>query len=100
MYIAMNRFQIAPGHDEDFEKIWRERESHLDSVPGFKEFQLLKGPSNDTFTLYVSHSIWESHEAFDAWTQSEAFKKAHGQAKAPKGTYLGPPHFEGFEIIL
>ncbi|HEO65554.1 MAG TPA: antibiotic biosynthesis monooxygenase [Spirochaetes bacterium] len=100
MYIAMNRFQIAPGHEEDFEKIWRERESHLDDVSGFKEFQLLKGPTSDTFTLYVSHSMWESHKAFDAWTQSEAFKKAHGQAKAPKGTYLGPPNFEGFEVVL
>ena len=35
MYIAMNRFRIARGREGDFEKLWRERESHLDGVPGF-----------------------------------------------------------------
>ena len=25
---------------------------------------------------------------------------AHAQARAPSGTYLGHPHFEGFEVIL
>ena len=36
---------------------------------------------------------------FEAWTESEAFRKAHAQARAPEGTYLGPPKFEGFEVI-
>ena len=39
-------------------------------------------------------------EAFVAWTESEAFKKAHAQARAPEGTYLGHPEFEGFEVVL
>jgi len=100
MFIAMNRFRIAPGHEQDFEKIWRERDSHLKDVPGFKEFHLLRGPSTDTETLYASHTVWESQAAFEAWTESEAFRKAHGQARAPEGTYLGPPNFEGFEVVL
>ena len=41
-----------------------------------------------------------SREAFEAWTESESFKKAHAQARAPSGTYLGHPVFEGFEVIL
>ena len=100
MYIAMNRFRIAPGHEDDFETLWRERDSHLDNEPGFRSFQLLKGPSDDESTLYASHTIWESEADFRAWTQSESFKKAHAQARAPKGTYLGHPVFEGFEAIL
>jgi len=100
VYIAMNRFRIAAGAEETFEKLWRERESHLDEVPGFREFHLLRGPSGDGETLYASHSVWDSREAFDAWTQSEAFQKAHAQARAPKGTYLDHPRFEGFEVIL
>ena len=35
----MNRFKIAPGREKDFEKIWKERETHLDNVPGFLEFR-------------------------------------------------------------
>lgn len=35
MFIAMNRFKIVLGKEADFEKIWRERDSRLDDVPGF-----------------------------------------------------------------
>ena len=100
MFIAMNRFRIACGREPDFEELWRRRESHLDDVPGFREFHLLKGPSDEEATLYASHTIWESGEAFEAWTKSENFRKAHAQARAPEGTYLGHPQFEGFEVIL
>lgn len=100
MFIAMNRFRIARGREDDFESLWRSRESHLDGVPGFQEFHLLRGPSAEDQTLYLSHSIWASRAAFEAWTESEAFRKAHAQARAPKGTYLGHPQFEGFEVVL
>ena len=49
---------------------------------------------------YVSHSTWASREAFEAWTQSESFTRAHAQARAPKGTYLSHPRFEGFDVVL
>ncbi len=100
MYIAMNRFEIAPGHESDFEELWRARDSHLAGVPGFRSFHLLRGPSSDTCTLYASHTVWDSEDAFQDWTKSESFVKAHAQARAPKGTYLGHPRFEGFETIL
>jgi heme-degrading monooxygenase HmoA len=100
MYIAMNRFRIAPGREEEFIEIWRNRESHLDEVPGFKSFQLLQGPSHEDHTLFASHSIWESETAFVDWTKSESFRKAHANAKAASGVYLGPPAFEGFEVVL
>jgi heme-degrading monooxygenase HmoA len=100
MFIAMNRFRIALGREAIFEEMWRSRESHLDKEPGFREFRLLKGPSDEEATLYASHTIWESHDAFEAWTRSESFRKAHAGARAPEGTYLGHPRFEGFEVIL
>jgi heme-degrading monooxygenase HmoA len=100
MFIAMNRFRIARGFEDTFEALWRERDSQLDGVPGFRAFQLLRGPSGDDETLYASHSTWDSRDAFEAWTRSEAFAKAHAQARAPRGTYLSHPQFEGFEVIL
>ena len=100
MYIAMNRFRIHAGHEADFEKIWSERDSYLDEVPGFREFHLLRGETLDEITTYVSHSVWESPESFRAWTRSESFRKAHGQAQTPEGTLAGPPVFEGYEIVL
>ena len=100
MFLAMNRFKITPGFEEGFEDVWRKRDTYLSEVPGFKNFSLLKGPATEEFVLYASHSIWENKEAFVAWTQSDAFRKAHAQASAPKGTYLGHPELETFESVL
>jgi len=100
MFIAMNRFKIIIGKESDFINIWKNRETLLNSVPGFKEFHLLQGDSTNDFTLFVSHAIWESANDFENWTKSEAFRKAHSNAGANKGIYLGPPVFEGFQVIL
>ena len=31
-FIAMNRFKIVPNREQDFENIWKNRETHLDGV--------------------------------------------------------------------
>ena len=72
---------------------------HLDRVPGFLEFHLLRGPERDDHVLYSSHTVWASKEAFTAWTQSEHFRAAHRDAGADKPLYLGHPEFEGFEVL-
>lgn len=100
MFIAMNRFRIALGKEDEFIEIWKQRETYLDQVPGFKSFNLLRGPTGDDHTLFASHSVWESRQAFESWTRSEAFRKAHAQAGGAKGVYLGHPQFEGFEAVL
>lgn len=100
MFIAMNRFRIAPGFEAGFEDLWRQRDSCLAEVPGFVSFALLKGPKRDDHALYASHTVWESKAAFEAWTRSEHFRKAHAQRSAPKGTYLGHPDLELFEAVL
>lgn len=100
MFIAMNRFQIALGREEDFIAVWKNRESYLDGVPGFKNFHLLRGATNEQHTLFASHSVWESRAAFDDWTRSESFRNAHRNAGDTKGIYLGHPHLELFESVL
>ncbi len=100
MYIATNRFQIRAGREDDFEKVWRDRDSMLDEVDGFLEFHLLRGPTADDSTLYVSHSTWKSKKAFEEWTRSDAFRKGHANARSPEGTVLGHPTLEGFEVVL
>lgn len=100
MFIAMNRFKIKPGYEQDFIDIWKGRDSYLDAVPGFKAFNLLQGPSNDDYTLFSSHATWESRNDFEAWTKSEAFRKAHANAGSRKDIYTGPPQLEYFEVVL
>ena len=99
-FIAMNRFKIILGKEDDFENVWKTRETFLDDVNGFLSFNLLRGDSTDEYTLYSSHSIWQSKEHFIAWTKSEAFRKAHKNAGENKPLYLGHPEFEGFNVVL
>ena len=96
----MKRFKIASGRERDFEDVWKNRETHLDNVDGFQKFSLIKGLSNNEYTLYVSHSEWISKPDFENWTKSEAFRKAHAGGGLHKDVYLGHPEFEGFEVII
>jgi heme-degrading monooxygenase HmoA len=98
MFIAMNRFRVAKGSEVAFEQVWLSRDSHLDKVPGFVEFHLLRGPDAEDHTLYASHTIWENRAVFEAWTKSEAFRAAHSRAGDNKPLYLDHPQFEGFEV--
>lgn len=99
MYLTMNRFKVKPGAEEAFEAVWKSRDSHLKSVPGFVAFHLLKGPEKADHRLYASHTFWDSEAAFSAWTRSEAFRAAHKGAKGPSDLYLEPPELEIFESV-
>jgi len=100
MFIAMNQFHVAAGRGREFEERWRSRDSHLDEVPGFCEFHLLRGEDDpDGSHRYASHTTWASKEAFVAWTQSDAFRKAHAGNPMPKGLLLGPPQLMLWESV-
>jgi heme-degrading monooxygenase HmoA len=81
MYIAMNRFKVIKGHEEEFERRWLGRDTYLDQ------------------SLYSSHTVWANKEAFENWTRSEQFRAAHRNAGDNKPLHLGHPEFEGFETI-
>ncbi len=98
MFIAMNRFCVKKGSEEAFEQVWLSRDSHLAMVPGFVEFHLLKGPEHEDYTLYASHSVWQSRATFEAWTRSAEFRAAHKDAGQNKPLYIEHPEFEGFDV--
>lgn len=99
MYIAMNRFQVVPGAERAFEAVWLGRDTYLADMPGFISFHLLRGERQVDHTLYSSHTVWRSRADFEAWTRSDAFRRAHASAGSNKPLYLGHPRFEGFEVI-
>ena len=99
MFIAMNRFKVRKGEEAAFEMRWRERDTHLHTVPGFIEFHLLKGPERDDHVLYASHTLWRSRPDFEAWTRSEAFRAAHRDAGEGRSLTLSHPEFEGFDVL-
>ncbi|MEM7774915.1 MAG: antibiotic biosynthesis monooxygenase [Pseudomonadota bacterium] len=101
MYIAMNRFKVAKDLAEDFETLWTQRESFLHEMDGFAGFHLLRGPEKGDHVLYASHTVWRDYQAFEAWTKSEQFRKAHANAGSGsiRPLYLGHPEFEGFTAV-
>lgn len=101
MYIAMNRFKVQNGSEQAFEDVWKNRDSTLAEMKGFREFHLLRGPANEQegYTLFASHAVWDSYDDFIAWTKSENFRAAHKNAGQNKVLYLGHPQFEGFSVV-
>ena len=96
MFVAMNNFRVAEGREGEFEKTWRERESHLNGVPGFVQFVLLKG---DNEREYISHSTWTDRAAFEAWTESPAFAAGHRQGSL-SGVLQGPPQILLYDALI
>jgi heme-degrading monooxygenase HmoA len=101
MYIAMNRFKVLKGSETDFENVWKNRDSKLHEMKGFRTFHLLRGQVNETegYTLYASHTVWESEDDFIAWTKSQNFRDSHKNAGTGKVLTAGHPQFEGFSAI-
>ena len=97
----MNRFKVQKGSEEAVETIWKNRDSSLSEMAGFKEFHLLRAPVNEEegYTLFASHTVWASKEDFVAWTKSENFRAAPKNAGSTKATYIGHPQFEGFSVV-
>ena len=56
MYIAMNRFKIVLGKEEEFEKVWKNRDTHLEGVKGFKNFNLIKETPMKNIR-YILHTV-------------------------------------------
>lgn len=82
-YIASNRFNVRPGKERTFEARWANRKSRLAKLDGFRFFTLMRklrveGGEEDDTPNYISYTIWEGKDNFDAWRTGEAFKEAHG----------------------
>ena len=102
MYIAMNRFKVQKGSEEAFENLWKNRDSRLSKMQGFREFHLLRGPANEAegYTLFASHAVWDSHEDFVAWTKSQEFVDGHARTdRLPEGTFTQHPTLEIHEVF-
>lgn len=100
-FIAMNRFKVPKDAGSEFEQVWLKRDSYLNEMTGFVEFHLLRGPEHEDHILYSSHTVWRTKADFEAWTNSEGFRKAHARAgdNSSKKLFLGHPQFEGFEAV-
>ena len=82
MFISINHIPVAPGREEDFEKMFREREKLVEDQPGFLSLDVLKpgkrmlmgGSEEPAGNEYQVLTRWQNHEAFSAWVHSDPSK--------------------------
>lgn len=99
----MNRFKIKHGSEDAFTEIWSNRETHLNEMKGFNRFYLLKGKTEEEYTLFSSFAEWETKADFEAWVNSEQFRSTHRNTNSRpnnKDIYFEPAQLECFERIL
>ena len=98
MLVVANRFRIAEDYQDEFVERFRNREGAIEKQDGFVRFDLLTPGDEDTET-FVALTYWESREAFEAWTDSDAFENAHG-TDAPREMFEGHPNLEIHEVAF
>ena len=114
MIVVTNRLRVAPGFEAEFEKRFGARARLLEETPGFVDFQLLRplaaggrghapggpggGAADGAGGTYAVRVTWESLEAFQQWTRSEAFRRAHA-GQSPEGMFSGPSELEIHEVV-
>jgi heme oxygenase (mycobilin-producing) len=99
MFVVMNRISVNPQFAGAFEERFRNRAGQVDRMPGFIRNLVLRPASPDD--PYVVLTMWESRQAFEAWTQSDAFTQGHSRSGTlPREAFTGPSRLEAFEAFL
>lgn len=98
MIIVCNRIPVNPDHADAFEEAFAQRANLVDGMDGFISFQILR--PTDPEAPYIVQTFWESQAAYEAWVNSDEFKKGHAQGGTlPENTFLGHPELEIHEVI-
>jgi heme-degrading monooxygenase HmoA len=87
MFISINHIPVAEGREEDFERMFKERERAVETMDGFLSIDVLKpgmkmlmgGAPEKVNNEYQVLTRWRDEAAFHGWVKSEAFKKAHSR---------------------
>ncbi|MBF0188124.1 MAG: antibiotic biosynthesis monooxygenase [Magnetococcales bacterium] len=98
MYVVMNRFAVAPDQWDAFEERFRNRAGLVDGEQGFIRNMVLRPESEEG--RFVVMTLWQDRDAFEAWTRSDAFRKAHARAgSVPEGMFTAPNQFESYQVV-
>lgn len=98
MIAVMNRIPVNAEYADAFEERFSDRAALVDGMEGFVAFRLLR--PTEAGDPYIVMTFWQSRADFEAWTESDEFKKGHAMAgRLPREAFLGHPKIEVMEII-
>ncbi len=95
MIVVQNHIPVKDEFRDVFEEHLRNRESFLSDFKGFIRNDVLKPIMGEN---YIILSYWDSMEDFNAWTESEEFRKAHNTS-IPKDAFAGENFVSVHEVI-
>jgi heme-degrading monooxygenase HmoA len=77
-FVAINSIQCRPEYAGRFKDLFRSRARAIDRMPGFVSMCVLDPKIESEPYLVVS--MWESEDAFKAWTTAPEFLEGHQRA--------------------
>jgi|SRR5699024_6206690 len=85
-HAVLNYLYINPGYEEDFERVFLNRDHHLRNTEGFQSLLFLR--PKDLYIHYVIITIWTDTAAYKNWKSSREYKASHQK----RGTKEGADH--------
>ncbi len=77
-FVASNMLTVPEGEGAKLEERFRGRAGAVDRATGFVDFELLRPISGTNRYMVLTH--WRSREDFEAWTESQSFRRGHASA--------------------
>lgn len=94
MIAITNSLPVKEGAADEIADRFTESKGNVEGFPGFVSMEVLKSEEE---VLVVTR--WEDRESFDAWVESEDFKKAHSREGA-RELLSGRPKMTTYEVAL
>jgi heme oxygenase (mycobilin-producing) len=86
MFVALSRFVVRNGMEDEVRAAFEERPHLVDLAPGYIRMEVLR-PRECAEEFWLM-TWWEDEASFDAWHKSHAYKDSH--AGIPRGLKLVP----------
>ncbi|MES9962365.1 MAG: antibiotic biosynthesis monooxygenase [Candidatus Sedimenticola sp. 20ELBAFRAG] len=86
MFIAMSRFEVANGLEDEVSRAFKNRPHKVDSVPGFIRMEVLR-PQDEPAQFWLL-TWWTDEASWDSWYHSHHYKDSH--KGMPEGLKLVP----------
>lgn len=96
MFVVMNVFHVPDEKGrEKMKEMFGSSTENMREVPGCLEFQFLESEKEEKQIVYTK---WKDKAAFKAWTESEAFRKAHANQRT-EGSPAASSQIETYEVV-
>ncbi|WP_163151188.1 antibiotic biosynthesis monooxygenase [Anoxybacillus sp. MB8] len=99
MYVVTNAIRVKKGYAPQLVERFKERKG-IEQSPGFIRLELHITQGLEDHDEVRVCTTWENKECFEAWTKSEAFRKAHEHRSKDRPDYVLGNQMFSYEVAL